>query len=135
MEFLKKVWIYLLAILVAIVLIIGDYTSRKNVNNEEFDIEEYAKTLVEESQIRVNDKIYNGTYTSEEITTLPEGYELLGEIKECITEGALTENLTSNSVGAGYRVYVNKNDDSKILLRVTDDSEEYQSYIEYVLKK
>lgn len=133
MEFLKKTWIYIIAIIIAVTLIGVDYVSRKSAS-ENFDIEEYAKTLVEDSQIKVNDKLYYGTYGTEEITELPEGYELIGEIKERINDRELTDNFTSNSVGVGYEVYANKNDDTKILLRVTEDTDQYQSYIEYNLK-
>lgn len=135
MNFLKKTWPILAAVLVGLILIVVDVCTRENVSDtaatEEMDYEAYAKQLVESSQIKVDDTIYTGVFSDTEITSVPEGYTLYGVIEECVgLDGELVNNLSSNSITEGYEVYTNPGTNS-IYLRVTTDEDEIQSYIEY----
>lgn len=135
MEFIKKAWPILAAVLLGIILIVVDVCVKPQsagLGDSEEDYEEYARQLVESSTIKVGDSIYHGVFSGEEISELPEGFTLYGEISECVgLDGELVKDLSSNSISEGYPVYTNPNSDS-IYLRVTTDEDQFQSYVEYV---
>lgn len=124
--------IYIIAVVVAIGIIAFASLSKNNATQgEEFDAEAYMKEIVETSRIRVNDDIYHGVYESTEVTELPAGYELLGEIVESSGD-ELTGHLQSNSITAGVQVFGNASDNSKIYIKIPQT--DIESYVEYVLE-
>lgn len=125
---------YIVAALVAIILIVTDVVSTNNkASQEELKAEEYARSVVEASEILLDGHLYRGVYDREEVASIPDDYEYVGTIKEMVDDGVeLTENLTSHILPDGYDIYASKNLVDLIYVDISY-GEEYKSYIPYIL--
>lgn len=124
---------YIAAALVAIILIVVDIVSTVNkTTQEELNAEEYARSIVEASEILLDGHIYRGVYEREETNSIPDDYEYVGTIAKMVDEGVqLTENLTSHILPAGYDIYASKNLVDVIYVDITYD--DVKTYIPYIL--
>ena len=127
---------YIITLLLALTLVIVDVSNtNKKLSSEYDELDMWARNLVESSEVMVNNKIYHGVYDTEEIMNVPEGFEIIGSIQECIEDGVeLTKNFTSHVLQPGYKVYADSNNDSVIYIKITEDDEEFQSFLPYYLE-
>lgn len=128
-EFLSKYLVYLITAVLVIALIIVDVCTTGNNSVSEDSIEDYARGLVESSEVMVNGNLYHGVYSDEEVSSLPEGFELVG-LSAIIDDTAEIKNdLESHVLPSGYEIYANENDDSCVYISISTD--EFTQYLVY----
>lgn len=128
-EFLSKYLVYLITAVLVIALIIVDVCTSGNNSASEDSIEDYARGLVESSEVMVNGNLYHGVYSDEEVSSLPEGFELVG-LSAVIDDTAEIQNdLESHVLPSGYEIYANENDDSCVYISISTD--EFTQYLVY----
>lgn len=128
-EFLSKYLVYLITAVLVIALIIVDVCTSGNNSASEDSIEDYARGLVESSEVMVNGNLYHGVYSDEEVSSLPEGFELVG-LSAAIDDTAEIQNdLESHVLPSGYEIYANENDDSCVYISISTD--EFTQYLVY----
>ncbi|MCQ2978318.1 MAG: hypothetical protein MJ245_00775 [Clostridia bacterium] len=123
---------YIIALVFTLGLIIGDIVKISNIQGAtDADIEEYAKGLVESSEVFINGQKYHGLYDSDEVLSIPETFTLVGTTTMIDDYAELTNNCDSHVLPSGYEVYADSNDDSKVYINITLD-ESPKSYLVYV---
>lgn len=128
-EFLSKYLVYLITAVLVIALIIVDVCTSGNNSASEDSIEDYARGLVESSEVMVNGNLYHGVYSDEEVSSLPEGFELVG-LSAVIDDTAEIQNdLEAHVLPSGYEIYANENDDSCVYISISTD--EFTQYLVY----
>ena len=64
--------------MVLVIIVLDGMLQAPSEQQEMDSLEEYARQLVESSEVMVNGIRYHGAYESEEVTTMPQGFELVG---------------------------------------------------------
>lgn len=128
-EFLSKYLVYLITAVLVIALIIVDVCTSGNNSASEDSIEDYARGLVESSEVMVNGNLYHGVYSDEEVSSLPEGFELVGLSAAIDDTAEIKNDLESHILPSGYEIYANENDDSCIYISISTD--EFTQYLVY----
>lgn len=128
-EFLSKYLVYLITAVLVIALIIVDVCTSGNNSVSEDSIEDYARGLVESSEVMVNGNLYHGVYSDEEVSSLPEGFELVGLSAAIDDTAEIKNDLESHILPSGYEIYANENDDSCIYISISTD--EFTQYLVY----
>lgn len=128
-EFLSKYLVYLITAVLVIALIIVDVCTSGNNSASEDSIEDYARGLVESSEVMVNGNLYHGVYSDEEVSSLPEGFELVGLSAVIDDTAEIKNDLESHILPSGYEIYANENDDSCVYISISTD--EFTQYLVY----
>lgn len=128
-EFLSKYLVYLITAVLVIALIIVDVCTSGNNSVSEDSIEDYARGLVESSEVMVNGNLYHGVYSDEEVSSLPEGFELVGLSAVIDDTAEIKNDLESHILPSGYEIYANENDDSCVYISISTD--EFTQYLVY----
>lgn len=128
-EFLSKYLVYLITAVLVIALIIVDVCTSGNNSASEDSIEDYARGLVESSEVMVNGNLYHGVYSDEEVSSLPEGFELVGLSAAIDDTAEIKNDLESHVLPSGYEIYANENDDSCVYISISTD--EFTQYLVY----
>lgn len=128
-EFLSKYLVYLITAVLVIALIIVDVCTTGNNSVSEDSIEDYARGLVESSEVMVNGNLYHGVYSDEEVSSLPEGFELVGLSAVIDDTAEIKNDLESHVLPSGYEIYANENDDSCVYISISTD--EFTQYLVY----
>lgn len=128
-EFLSKYLVYLITAVLVIALIIVDVCTSGNNSVSEDSIEDYARGLVESSEVMVNGNLYHGVYSDEEVSSLPEGFELVGLSAAIDDTAEIKNDLESHILPSGYEIYANENDDSCVYISISTD--EFTQYLVY----
>lgn len=121
---------YAITVLVVIVLIVCDLCGKTPASTEYDDLDEYARQLVESSEVYYNGIHYHGSYEAAEIMSLPEGFELVGISNMIVDDVELSNDCESHVLPTGYNIYASKNDESCIYILITSE-EEMPQYIVY----
>ena len=100
-EFLSKYLVYLITAVFVIALIIVDVCTTGNNSVSEDSIEDYARGLVESSEVLVNGNLYHGVYSDEEVSSLPEGFELVGLSAAIDDTAEIKNDLESHVLPSG----------------------------------
>ena len=121
---------YIIALVFTLGLIIGDIVKISNIQGAtDADIEEYARGLVESSEVFVNGQKYHGLYDSDEVLSIPETFTLVGTTTMIDDYAELTNNCDSHVLPSGYEIYANENDDSCVYISISTD--EFTQYLVY----